>query len=58
MESISLSGFFLLIGFIPIIGGIALLFFLIPEGTKEKNRFGPNPLKRIMKKRKKSKKAI
>ena len=24
------SGFFLLIGFIPIIGGIALLFFLIP----------------------------
>ena len=52
------SGFFLLIGFIPIIGGIALLFFLIPEGTKGKNRFGPNPLKRIMKKRKKSKKAI
>ena len=27
---------FLLIGFIPIIGGIALLFFLIPEEPKEK----------------------
>ncbi len=50
------SGFFLLIGFIPIIGGIALLFFLIPEGTKGKNRFGPNPLKRIVKKRKNLKK--
>ena len=46
------SGFFLLIGFIPIIGGIALLFFLIPEGTKGKNRFGPNPLKiTVVKKR-------
>ena len=45
------SGFFLLIGFIPIIGGFALLFFLIPEGTKGKNRFGPNPIKRIVKRR-------
>ena len=52
------SGFFLLIGFIPIIGGIVLLFFLIPEGTKGKNRYGPNPLKRIVKKRKNPKKAI
>ena len=45
------SGFFLLISFIPFIGGLILLFFLIPEGTKGKNRFGPDPLKRSIKKR-------
>ncbi len=49
------SGFFLLISFIPFIGGVVLLFFLIPEGTKGKNNFGPDPLKRIT--RKKNKKA-
>ena len=48
------SGFFLLIGFIPFIGGLILLFFLIPEGTKGKNKYGANPLvKRITKKKKK-----
>ena len=49
------SGFFLLISFIPFIGGLVLLFFLIPEGTKGKNRFGPDPLKRSIKKRKRKK---
>ncbi len=49
------SGFFLLISFIPIIGGLVLLFLLIPVGTKGKNRFGPDPLKMILKKRKKNK---
>ena len=44
------SGFFLLISFIPIIGSFLLVFFLIPEGTKGKNRFGPDPLKRTVKK--------
>ena len=44
------SGFFLLISFIPIIGSFILLFFLIPGGTKGKNRFGPDPLKRTVKK--------
>ena len=38
------SGFFLLIGFIPFIGGLILLFFLIPEGTKGKNKYGADPL--------------
>ena len=47
------SGFFLLISFIPFIGGIILLFFLIPEGTKGKNKFGPDPLKRYARKRSK-----
>ena len=30
------SGYFLLISFIPFIGGLILLFLLIPEGTKGK----------------------
>jgi len=48
------SGFFLLIGFIPFIGGLILLFFLIPEGTKGKNKYGADPLvKRKTKKKKK-----
>ena len=47
------SGFFLLISFIPFIGGIILLFLLIPEGTKGKNRFGSDPLKRVIKKKSK-----
>tara|TARA_Y100001970_G_C13790878_1_gene630181 strand:+ start:113 stop:490 length:378 start_codon:yes stop_codon:yes gene_type:complete len=50
------SGFFLLISFIPFIGGLALLFLLIPVGTKGKNRFGPNPLKGVSKKRNKKNK--
>ena len=49
------SGFFLLISFIPFIGGLVLLFFLIPEGTKGKNKFGPDPLKRVAGKRGKKK---
>ena len=49
------SGFFVLISFIPFIGGLILLFFLIPEGTKGKNRFGSDPLKRSIKKRKRKK---
>mgnify|MGYP001416171521 FL=1 len=47
------SGFFLLISFIPFIGGLVLLFFLIPEGTKGKNRFGLDQLKRVTRKRSK-----
>ena len=47
------SGFFLLISFIPFIGGLVLLFLLIPVGTKGKNRFGPDPLKKITRKRNK-----
>ena len=43
------SGFFLLINFIPIIGSFILVFFLIPEGTKGKNRFGPDPLRTVKK---------
>ena len=49
------SGFFLLISFIPFIGGLVLLFLLITVGTKGKNRFGPDPLKKITRKRNKRK---
>ena len=49
------SGFFLLISFIPFIGGLILLFFLISEGTKGKNRFGPDSLKRVTRRKNKKK---
>ena len=41
------SGFFILISFIPFIGGLILLFFFVSEGTKGKNKYGQNPLKKI-----------
>lgn len=38
------SGWWLLIGLIPLIGGIVLLVFFVLEGTRGDNRFGPDPL--------------
>ena len=37
------SGWFILIQFIPYIGGIVLFVFMCIEGTKGENRFGPDP---------------
>lgn len=37
------SGWWFLLGFIPIIGGIVLLVFYVLEGTRGPNRFGPDP---------------
>lgn len=37
------SGWWLLIGLIPLIGAIVLLVFFVLEGTKGDNRFGPDP---------------
>jgi len=37
------SGWWLLLAFIPIIGGIILLVFMIQDSQPETNRFGPNP---------------
>lgn len=37
------SGWFVLLGFIPIVGGIIILVFMLLEGTKGPNRFGPDP---------------
>ena len=46
LHDIDKSGFFILIALIPFIGSLILLFILITEGTKGKNRFGKNPLKK------------
>jgi uncharacterized membrane protein YhaH (DUF805 family) len=37
------SGWFVLLGFIPYIGGIILFVFMCIEGTRGPNRFGPDP---------------
>ena len=53
LHDIDKSGLFLLISFIPFIGGFILLFFMISEGTKGKNKYGDNPLKKKISRRKK-----
>jgi len=37
------SGWFILLGFIPYLGGLILLVFMCIEGTRGPNRFGPDP---------------
>ena len=37
------SGWWLLIAFIPILGGLVLLVFMFLEGTKGDNQYGPDP---------------
>lgn len=37
------SGWMCLIGLIPFVGGIVVLVFMLLEGTKGPNRFGPDP---------------
>lgn len=37
------SGWMVLLGFIPYIGGLILLVFMCLEGTRGPNRFGPDP---------------
>jgi uncharacterized membrane protein YhaH (DUF805 family) len=37
------SGWFVLLSFIPYIGGIVVLVFMCLEGTQGPNRFGPDP---------------
>jgi uncharacterized membrane protein YhaH (DUF805 family) len=37
------SGWWLLIGLVPLVGGIILLIFLLLDSTPETNRFGANP---------------
>lgn len=37
------SGWFVLLGFIPYIGGIIVLVFMCLDGTRGKNRFGDDP---------------
>jgi len=37
------SGWFVLLGLIPYIGGLILLVFMLFEGTRGSNRFGEDP---------------
>ena len=37
------SGWFILLGFIPYVGGLITLVFMCIEGTRGPNRFGPDP---------------
>ncbi|MEM8919196.1 MAG: DUF805 domain-containing protein [Pseudomonadota bacterium] len=37
------SGWFVLMNFIPYVGGLIVLVFMCLEGTKGENRFGPDP---------------
>ena len=37
------SGWFVLIGLIPFLGGLIVLVFMCLEGTRGANRFGPDP---------------
>nr|WP_315021415.1 DUF805 domain-containing protein [uncultured Aminipila sp.] len=43
LHDINKSGFWVLISFIPVIGGIWLLVLTCMEGTPGENRFGANP---------------
>jgi uncharacterized membrane protein YhaH (DUF805 family) len=37
------SGWFILLGLIPLVGAIVLLVFYFMDGTRGPNRFGPDP---------------
>ena len=37
------SGWLVLLGFIPYVGGIIVLIFMLQEGTRGENRYGPDP---------------
>jgi len=45
LHDIDKSGWFVLIGIIPIIGWIILIYWYIQPGTPGENRFGPPPLR-------------
>jgi uncharacterized membrane protein YhaH (DUF805 family) len=43
LHDLDKSGWWYLINFVPIVGGIILLVICIPEGTQGPNQFGPDP---------------
>ncbi len=43
LHDISKSGWWLLIAFVPLIGGIVLLIFMVTDSTPGNNQYGPNP---------------
>jgi uncharacterized membrane protein YhaH (DUF805 family) len=44
LHDLDKSGWHLLIGLIPLVGGIILLIWYCTEGTRGPNRYGPDPL--------------
>ena len=42
-HDIDKSGWWILIGFIPIIGGLIILYFFVQPSDEDENRFGPVP---------------
>lgn len=43
LHDIDRSGWWYLVGFVPLVGGIVLLVFSLRDGTPGSNRFGENP---------------
>ena len=43
LHDINKSGWWCLIGLVPLIGAIVLLLWLVRDGTQGPNRFGPDP---------------
>jgi uncharacterized membrane protein YhaH (DUF805 family) len=43
LHDIDRTGWWVLIGLVPVIGTIVLLVFAVLDGTPGENRFGPNP---------------
>ena len=41
LHDVGKSGWFLLLALLPVIGGLIVLFFCIPDGSKENNQYGP-----------------
>lgn len=44
LHDLDKSGWWYLLVFIPLIGGLILLFFFVQQGTRGPNRFGQDPL--------------
>lgn len=44
LHDIDRTGWWLLIGLVPLIGWIVLLIFYVQRGTEGDNRFGPDPI--------------
>jgi uncharacterized membrane protein YhaH (DUF805 family) len=43
LHDIGKSGWWLLIGFVPIVGGLILLYFMVLDSQAGDNAYGPNP---------------
>ena len=41
LHDVGKSGWFQLLALLPVIGGLIVLFFCIPDGSKETNQYGP-----------------